>query len=73
MSREEFKQFILSIGFKYNGYYVYKEFVIYLYYNDYDFHNGSEWYDNNDINDLRLIENYFKRELRSIKLKNILG
>ena len=73
MSREEFKMYIESIGFKYNGhgYYVYKEYEINLYIDHYDFNNGSEWvfYINFDI---RPFDMYFKRELRSFKLKELL-
>ena len=73
-SREEFIIFIESIGFKSIGRYYYKEFVIYLYdIYHYDFFNGSEWIFNIKLNDLRLIENYFKKELRTFKLKKILG
>ena len=73
-SKEEFEKLIESIGFKSIGrYYYYKEFVIYLYANEYNFYNGSEWVYDIDLNDLRLIENYFKKELRTFKLKKILG
>ena len=72
-SKEEFKQFIESIGFEeiIGSYYRYKEFKIDLYKDQYCFHNGSEWcfY---ALNDLTLLEKYFKKELRSIKLKELL-
>ena len=70
MSREEFKHFIISIGFKSIGnyYYVYKEYEIYLYDNYYHFYNGSEWF-RIDLNDLSPL----KKITRSYKLKNILG
>ena len=71
----EFVEFIESIGFKNksnNGsYYIYKFYRINLYEYIYDFYNGSKWY-YYDYNDLRSIEKYFKRELRSIKLKELL-
>ena len=85
MNVEEFKKFIESIGFKYNGhYYVYKEYhgvdhldyQIYridLYEYFYYFYNGSEWFDNIYLNDLRPIQEHLKKELRSIKLKGLLG
>ena len=65
MTREEFKKYIESIGFK--------KYVIDLYNNYYNFHNGSKWYYDIYYNDLRPLENEFKQELRSIKLKKILG
>ena len=71
MSRGEFKKFIESIGFKKEGwYYVYKEFRIKLYPDYYTFYNGSKWV-GCEIDDLTPIENYFKKELRSIKLKQL--
>ena len=79
-SREEFIIFIKSIGFTtsnnysdFDSYilYYYKEFIIYLYANEYCFWNTSKWI-NYHLYDLTPIENYFKQELRSIKLKNIL-
>ena len=75
MSREEFIIFIKSIGFKsikFNSYYNYKEYGIYLLQNNYNIYNGSKWFISTDYNDLITIENYFKGELRSIKLKQIL-
>ena len=75
MSTEEFKQFIESIGFKFNShniFYEYKEYRICLYTGCYHFHDGSEWIVDIPLNNLRSIENYFKQELRSIKLKQIL-
>ena len=74
MIREEFKKFIKSIGFEYNyGYYEYKEYRICLYTGCYHFHDGSEWIVDIPLNNLRSIENYFKQELRSIKLKKLLS
>ena len=76
MNREEFKHFILSIGFKYNdsGYYgyYYKNYRINLYTDCYDLCDGSGWV-GYDYNDLSPLEKEFKKELRSIKLKKILG
>ena len=70
MNKKEFKQFILSIGFKYNGhgYYVYKEYKIDLYKYNYSLHNGSEWVYDIDLNHL----SPFKKFTRSIKLKELL-
>ena len=71
MKREEFKNYIESIGFKSVGnyYYDYKEFKIDLYSSYYEFWNGSEWigrYKCDDLTPLKQIE-------RSYKLKKILG
>ena len=57
MNKKEFKQFILSIGFKYNDNYNY-----------YNFYNGHEWVYDIDLNDLRPL----KKFTRSIKLKELL-
>ena len=74
MCVKEFRNYIKSIGFKFftDWSYCYKEFKINLYTDCYHFHDGSGWcfY---KYNDLSTIENYFKNELRSIKLKKILG
>ena len=45
MDREELRKYIISVGFKSNGYhyYIYKEFRLNLYLDCYDLHNGSEW------------------------------
>ena len=75
MSREEFKKFIESIGFKYShyAYYDYKKYRIDLsFIEEYGFYNGSKW-KNYEYNDLTPLEEYFKNELRSFKIKNILG
>ncbi len=74
INREEFINYIELIGFKYNHdsyFYECKEFKIDLWYKKYDFYNGSEWSEHY-YTDLRPIEMYFKRELRSIKIKKIL-
>jgi hypothetical protein len=72
MSREEFRILIESIGFKYNGLYEYKEFRISYSNKYYNFHNGSKWIYSILLNDLELIEKKFKKELRSVKLKELL-
>ena len=70
----DFQKYIESIGFKYIGFcYRYKGFKIDLsFIEEYGFYNGSKW-NNYEYNDLRPIENYFKQELRRIKLRKILG
>ena len=74
MNREKFKKYIESIGFNYfYGYYKYKECEIYFYPYYYDFYNEQEWSCNIEYNDLTLVEKYLKKELRSIKLKQLLG
>ena len=73
MNNKEFKKYIESIGFKYFGcYYDYKEYRIDLYEYCYYFYNGSDW-DMKNIDDLTPFNKYFKQELRSIKLKELLG
>ena len=76
MNREEFKNYIESIGFIYErtedfDRYVYKKYRIDLASNYYHFYNGSEW-DSYELNDLTPLAKEFKKELRSIKLKQIL-
>ena len=71
MNKEEFKNYIESIGFKSDTsafYYVYKECEIYLHGDFYSFSNGSEWIRNIYLNDLTPL----KKITRSIKLKQIL-
>ena len=78
MSREEFKKFIESIGFKSDTDWIcryrYKEYTIITHpkYNTCDFYNGSEWVFYNKLNDIRPFDMYFKQELRSFKLKELL-
>ena len=87
MTREEFKhyhevdlldfqKYIESIGFKYNVkdyFHYYKKYRIDLdYYDYYDFWTGSKWIKKIEFNDLTPFK-VFKKELRSIKLKKILG
>ena len=71
MSKEEFKQFIESIGFEsnYGNRFEYKKFILYLNSNYYIFYNGSEWSYDINLNDLTL----FNTITRSIKLKQLLG
>ena len=72
----EFKKIIESIGFKdiNYAYYEYKEYTIYLYGVYYDFHNGFYWNScTYELNDLTPIQENFKKKLRSVKLKKILG
>ena len=86
MSEEEFIKFIESIGFEYNEQYdIYKykkyhggdhlDYQIYTieFINDkYNCWDGSEWIGRYEYNDLKLIQECFKHELRSIKLKKLL-
>ena len=83
MNKEEFKKYIESIGFYYEGfYYVYKKhhgvnhldskmysIICHLY--NYIFYNGGKG-ERYTYNDLKPLEKEFKKELRSIKLKQIL-
>ena len=77
-SRYKFIKLIESIGFEFDDFYIsssiynYNNFRIDLYDTYYAFHNGFEWFLCKPFNDLEPINNYFKNEIRSIKLKNIL-
>ena len=80
MNYDEFKKLIESIGFKSNVFHIYqkdyngvKSYSINLYNDCYHFFYGSEWIIDIPLNNLTPIEKYFKRELRSIKLKGLLG
>ena len=79
MSREEFIKYIRSIGFKYSGkghkadIYYYKEYkllTIDYYYKFKNVSTGMGWY---TMDHLVPFETYFKKELRTIKLKALLG
>ena len=87
MNKEEFRKFhrvdflnfqkyLESIGFKRFGLYVYtyNEYTINIYakYCRYDFYNGSKWVVCIEFYDLTPLKNEFKKELRSLKLKQIL-
>ena len=77
MKREEkFIIFIKSLGFKYNynsNIYEYKEFTIDICNgNIYNLYTGSVWYKYYPYENLEPINNYLKKELRTIKLKQIL-
>ena len=75
MNQKEFITLIESIGFKFDNYYgffVYKEFIVSLWDVKYNFYNGSNWHNNIPLNELRPLVKYFKNELRSIKLKQLL-
>ncbi len=74
--RDEFKELIFSIGFKHSsefqGRFVYKNFTIDISEFDYDIHDGETWSPFHTLDELEPIKKIFKKELRSIKLKNIL-
>ena len=73
MNRKEFIILINSIGFKIHyGELVYKEFKIEIRSDYFNFYNGSEWVENISYTDLKPFEEYFKKELRSYKLKALL-
>ena len=69
MKIQEFKNYIKSIGYKYDkmDYYQYGEFMIHLCTDSYMFYNGIEWffYKYNDLTP-------FLKLSRSIKIKKIL-
>ena len=68
-----FKNYIKSIGFNgaYGGY-IYKEYSLYLHADHYSFFDGIDMITFIDYNDLTILEKFFKKELRSIKLKKLL-
>ena len=69
INKKEFVKLIKSIGFIKIGYeYEYKEYRIDLASNYYNFYNGSGWTFHIKLDDLSV----FKKELRSIKLKQLL-
>ena len=74
MSNDEFIKYIESIGFKYNyGLYEYKGFRIYLFSFYYSFFNDLKKIQMvESYNELRPLENNFKKEIRSFKLKQLL-
>ncbi len=74
MRKAEFIKLIESIGFKevygmyvytYNGYKLYVQATVYTL-------AGNSLYITKSFNNLEVIHNYFKKEFRTIKLKNIL-
>ena len=87
-NKECFLKLIKSIGFNetdfgydnHTSYYIYNEFRIYIDVCFYQFSNGENWIYNDinddftfDYDDLIMINFVFKKELRSVKLKKILG
>ena len=79
MNNIEFIIFIESIGFESKNnpyYYYYKQYIINTYfistYSYYSFHNESGWGEY-DCGYLAPLHKEFKKELRSIKLKNLLS
>ncbi len=72
--KEEFIKLIESIGFKYDyGYYNYKICRIDLYDEYYHFNTMDlDTYYYIPYTDIKVLKDYFKKEIRSIKLKNIL-
>ena len=71
MSREEFENYIESLGFKDDRWcvYTYEKYIIDLHGEYYDFFNGLENYFYININDLEPL----KKIERSIKLKKLLS
>lgn len=81
-----FQKYIESIGFIFSSiyveyrndksfmyeYYEYKIFKIDLHDYFYNFCNGSEWFYDIDLSNLKPLHKEFNQELRSIKLKQIL-
>ena len=73
MNHEEFINYIESIGFENKGmFYKYKKYKINLMPEYYDFKNVTDWYMLIELNDITRLENVFKKELISIKLKHLI-
>ena len=76
MEYDEFKKLAESIGFEIDGqYYSYKKYMLNIFKSHFNFYNGDRWSLGNDYyQDLNLtpFKTYFKKEMRSIKLKQIL-
>ena len=69
----DFQKYIESIGFKPSDvFYRYKGYLISLNHKSYNFHNKSGWLFRIKLTDLTPFEKEFKREIRSIKLKELL-
>ena len=75
MNRCEFTKYIESVGFINitSNLYAYKKYTIRVWFDNYNFNINSELIHDNVLNDLTLVEIYLKKELRSIKLKKMLG
>ena len=75
MNQEKFIKLIKSIGFlsddKSNAYY-YKDFRINLFSNNYDLCVGNYILYAREFKELDILDEYFKKELRAIKLKELL-
>ena len=73
MNREEFINYIESIGFKSSGgWYTYKNHMIYLYGGFYVFLINNKTICKNVYTYITPLNEHFKKELRSIKIKQLL-
>jgi len=69
MNKEEFKKMLLKFGFIDKKFkYVYNEWRIYFYNDEYHLYNGYEWF-NCSYNDITP----FKKLIRNIRLNELLG
>lgn len=76
MNNKEFENYIISLGFcnkNAKNLFYYKEFKIYLTFHDYRLYNGYIWSSYFTHNDIDIIKFEMLKEIRSIKLKNILN
>ncbi len=79
VKREQLRSLVKSIGFNCvknesdKNYYTYKDYDIDLYEDFYDFYDGTKWIWDLEYDDLEKFEECFKKELRSIKLKQLLN
>ena len=77
MNLDKFRKLIETIGFEYvtcNDYitmYRYDKFIIYSMNQEYRFCDGDRWV-KYDYDNFEVINKYFKKEIRSIKLKKLL-
>lgn len=75
MENEKFFEIVDMIGFieDYETMISYNKYVISLYSKKYNFYDGDKWIGYLPYNDLTPLNIYFKKELRSMKINNILG
>ena len=78
MNRDEFITYAKSIGFKSSGnktssVFLYKKFRLYISNTDYALLNSNNHLGTSNLNDTKIFENIFKKEFRTIKLKQLLS
>lgn len=78
MNKYKFVKYIIKLGFESDcgsltEFQMNNKYFIYAYSKNYTFLNSEKWHLNISYNDLRLIDEQFKKELRSIKLTKLLS